>query len=716
MIIKEITIENFLCYHGSKRIAVEPGLNVLLGENGEGKTKLFEALEWLFSDQGNRSEIYVSAKKIAKTPIGESFKVGVLIKVEQFGEIKTLKRSFTVTKRDEQTFDAGRPNLEGITETRSGERTPFDGKTLLDQIFPAEFRKYSMFKGEEEVNIFKNEDALSNLINLFSEGRYFKKYVDRSRGVKKLMELAVEANSRNNQKNQREYNSLTTEIESYKHRKHDAQIELRDERKNLTDTEKLIEEASRYVHHADELELINNTIKALENKIEAQESSLKEDYTTYLFDEGWMLNKFEETYQKFSKKVTEYSHDRRALQKQFDREEGVREGERKLRLELINNVVPLPADTPSKAIMEEMIKDQICKVCNREAPEGSEAHNFMRSRLESFIESQKAKLVEEEEPEVLFLKNYASHLDVLRNVNENQLLKLRTVESDIKECMDFNQSRKAEINRLNEQLEQQENKRSQIIGEADLGAEKLSVVLKDYNNWQRDLKSYNKNINLLEIRIAGYDRQLEQLIAKKEGIDLTSVNAQYINSRDIIRDIHTIFSDTKDRKFREFIRLLERKSNDVFAEINVDAFTGTIIFSETKNGDDFDVNIGLEEEDGKVYHMPNRSLETSMYISILMAISEITHEIREESYPLIFDAPTSSFGESKTSAFLNTIYEQSNQVIILTKDFLAKDRNGELYVKDEFREVKRHKALWLKLKRPFNKLELKTIETEVLDI
>lgn len=41
MIIEKVTIENYLCYYGVKEFDLSPGLNVILGENGEGKTKLF---------------------------------------------------------------------------------------------------------------------------------------------------------------------------------------------------------------------------------------------------------------------------------------------------------------------------------------------------------------------------------------------------------------------------------------------------------------------------------------------------------------------------------------------------------------------------------------------------------------------------------------------------------------------------------------------------
>ena len=61
-----------------------------------------------------------------------------------------------------------------------------------------------------------------------------------------------------------------------------------------------------------------------------------------------------------------------------------------------------------------------------------------------------------------------------------------------------------------------------------------------------------------------------------------------------------------------------------------------------------------------------------MYISVLFAISDFTKEKRDEDYPLIFDAATSSFGDSKEEEFYNVIDGLDKQCIIVTKDFMTK--------------------------------------------
>ena len=205
---------------------------------------------------------------------------------------------------------------------------------------------------------------------------------------------------------------------------------------------------------------------------------------------------------------------------------------------------------------------------------------------------------------------------------------------------------------------------------------------------------------------------------EKDKIDLNSASSFLLNTRDILRHIEEIFNETKEKKFDEFINRLESKSNKYLSKINVEAFTGQIKFSKKRiGGDRMKIEVSLIESGGR-YFVPGTAVRTSMNISILLAISELANEVRDETYPMIFDAPTSSFGETKTSDFLNLIYETSNQKIILQKDFIGSIKNPdgsikELFIKDEFNSVKRKKAFWVKLERPFDKNILSTINTEV---
>jgi len=47
MIINKVALKNYQCYYGETEIVFGKDLNILLGANGEGKTKLFEAIMWV---------------------------------------------------------------------------------------------------------------------------------------------------------------------------------------------------------------------------------------------------------------------------------------------------------------------------------------------------------------------------------------------------------------------------------------------------------------------------------------------------------------------------------------------------------------------------------------------------------------------------------------------------------------------------------------------
>lgn len=716
MIIKKVTIENYLCYYDVKKFDLSYGLNIFLGENGEGKTKFFEALEWLFSDNNNNLELLVSKKALNEKVAGESFRVRVEMLVEHYEEYKILSKEFSVNKINDTEFDVGKATLKGIAETKNGERSLVDGKTLLEAIFPIEIRKYSMFKGEEELNIFDNEDALINLIDLFSDAKHYNKYESRGDFLFKEAEKAINRESKNNTKNKKEYKKLEDLISHYSRKKDDQITFLEETSDSIEKTKKNITDVEKFINNAEALETINRRIRKIEDEISRTEGLISENYTTSLFDENWILINFKNIQKEFSQKISKISKEKRKLQSQFDREIGIKEGEKKAKLEIINDLIPLPMNVPSLAIMQEMLDDKVCKVCNRPAPEGSEALQFMKKRLENYQDSQIENDQDDNEPKKLFHHNYLNRLVNLSTNQEDDLKKLNNVETEIRDMFEFNQERKNELDSLRAKLENEIKERSRIIGNSAVGSERLGVVLKDYNSWQEDVRKLNEDSVEYEHIIKDYDKKLNNLKGEKEKIDLTNANSFLIKTRNILRDIDTIFRDTKDRKFESFIKLLSNKSNEIFEKINIDAFTGIIIFKLVKTNNRVKVKIQLQEDDGSIFYSPNQSLLTSMHISILLAISELSKELREDRYPMLFDAPTSSFGESKMTEFLNLIYDTDNQTIMLIKDYIAKDENKNLYIKPEFDNVKRDKAFWVKLERPFDEKNLKTINTQRIEL
>ncbi len=714
MVIRKIQIENYLCYFDTNTFELSEGLNIILGENGEGKTKFFESVDWLFNGENRELDMLVSAKKLNETEIGDSFRVRVSMSVEQYGEKSIITKSFLAKKEKPNECSTSSFMIEGISENSLGERTQVDGSVLLKRVFPTEVLRYSMFKGEAELSIFDNEDALATLVSNFPDVIRYDKYSEKGNLLREKAEKAVEDSSKRNKKKLAEYNVLESEIERLRREINKYEIHLNSTEEEIKKIEINLQDAEKNVSNADALDTFNKRIRGIQEKI--SNLNIDENYTTALFDENWILVNFESFHKEFAEKVSIHSKTKRELQSDFDTQKGIKEGVKKAKAELLNNTIPLPNNIPSKGIMEEMLNDEICKVCNREAKKGSEAYEFMMKRLKDYLESQvvEENITENDEP--LFKFDYTNRLDNLSISHEDNLKNLRLIRTKIKELFEFNEARKKDLAELNEQLLNEKIEREKIIGKSNIAEEKLIDVLKNYNTWQKDLT--NKNIEKVDYasKLEKLNAEIDKITERKDNIDTQSANSFEIQTRNILRDIETIFIDTKKKKFDEFIDKLQIKSNIFFKKINIDAFTGTIVFIPRNKINRTIVELELQE-DGRTFYKPNQSLLTSMHISILFAISELASEIKEENFPMIFDAPTSSFGENKTAQFLNLIFETENQKILLIKDFLYTDKATKtLSIKKEFENVRRDKAFWVKLERPFDPNNLKTINSQVIPV
>ena len=520
MIIKKIQIENYLCYYDNNNFELSEGLNIILGENGEGKTKFFESVDWLFNGENRELDMLVSAKKLNETEIGDSFRVRVSMTVEQYGEKSIITKSFLAKKEKANECSTSSFMIEGIEENSSGERIQVDGNNLLERIFPSSIRRYSLFKGEAELNIFDNEDALGILVSQFPEVKRYEKYPEIGAFLTDKAEKAVEDSSKSDKKNEALYRRLEGEILQLEREKEKYKVHLTATEDEIEKIEENLQDAERHVNNADALETINNRIKKIENQISNYTARIDENYTTSLFDENWILVNFESFHKEFAAKVSAHSKTRRELQSQFDEQKGIIKGEKKAKAELLNNAIPLPNNIPSKAIMEEMLNDEICKVCNREAKKGSDAYEFMMKRLKTYLESQVTEDIEPAKDEPLFKYDYTNRLDNLSISHEDNLKNLRLIRTKIKELFEFNDYRKKDIEELNEQLEKEKTEREKILGNSSIGAEKLSDVLKNYNAWQRDLKNRNQDQVDYTTKLKGLESELKAKKEEKDKIEI----------------------------------------------------------------------------------------------------------------------------------------------------------------------------------------------------
>ena len=160
MIIKEIKIKNFRSYYGdNNRFEFSDGLTVIIGDNGDGKTTFFEALQWLLDTTKDRGLMeQMSEMRKSQMEVGDVEEISVYMKFDHDGE-KSVENSFTIEKLENGSFKIGQLVYRGY-ETNGIEREAVNGKALIERCYDAFIQKFSMFKGESELNVVENKTAL----------------------------------------------------------------------------------------------------------------------------------------------------------------------------------------------------------------------------------------------------------------------------------------------------------------------------------------------------------------------------------------------------------------------------------------------------------------------------------------------------------------------------------------------------------------------------
>lgn len=137
----------------------------------------------------------------------------------------------------------------------------------------------------------------------------------------------------------------------------------------------------------------------------------------------------------------------------------------------------------------------------------------------------------------------------------------------------------------------------------------------------------------------------------------------------MLEEISKAFKKAKKENLRRFLAALEECANEYLEKLSARDFHGEIRLRQTVEDS---TEIKLYSSNGTEIKNPSGSQETVMYMSVLFAISDFTDQKCDENYPLIFDAATSSFGDSKEEGFYNVIDKIKKQCIIVTKDFITK--------------------------------------------
>jgi hypothetical protein len=673
MILKSMNIKNFRSYYGENTFGFSQGLTLIIGDNGDGKTTFFEALEWLFDTATeNKSATNISEKRKSEMEVGDIDEVVVSLVFDHDGIIE-IEKSFSFEKQAEnsaRTFDY---KFIGY-EDRGSERLSRNGKQLLEACFDTAIRKYCLFKGESQLDVFDNNTALKTLVDTFSNIRQFEDYVDLTEKFERDSDAVVtkalkqdKAQTKNVQRLESDRIRNLNDIQNVKD-------DIRTQEQTISDFTLSIEKLEESQEACEAYQDIKKRIEAKQKDVATYKARTSIDYNAQLLDDYWILRAFPSVLKEFQKKALAISREKRKLDRVETEHRAREKGKQEIANTLLaNGATKLQWYVPNKETMQEMIDDEICKVCGRPAHKGTLEYEFMVNKLNEFLANSQAKSKSEEEEKPYFPNYYVEEIDKISNRlggwNEKEIAEIATAVYDRLELI---QAHKQRLEQAIKDLQEAEDEKARLLIQTQGISESfLEKGFKDY-------KGMSERKNRAEIRLADLNRQLADL--EKERMRISDAFNEIEPSNNAIKRgqlihqtlklIMEAFAKAKDRNVNEFLTMLENETNKYFELLNENDFRGQIRIIERADGS---ARIQLYSSNDTVISNPGGAQRTTMYMSVLFAISNITTRRREQDYPLIFDAPTSSFGEFKEDVFYNIIDKLDKQCIIVTKDLLEID-------------------------------------------
>ena len=377
MIIKKLTLKNFRSYYGEQSFEFSNRLNLILGANGDGKSTLFDAITWVFATDTRNSEMtassLVSQKFFSSLPPAGSGEVMVSANVRHQNHDYIIERSFFVTKEIGGKMKISDPRHIGFMSIPGISRKTAPAQDIIEKkgLFPAVIKKYCLFKGESELNIFKDQKTLINLINLFSDVKDFDSYKDFSSYAEGLTDQARKnASIKDKQK--------AAKAEEIKEETRKKAIQLqslidrrKDWKQSYSDYDKWISDLE---NSRDTIELVHglqDSINTKETEKRNLEAELDENYSIKLLDNYWILYGFKPILEEYAEKAQKLSTERERLKNEHDYLLLKRKADKDAKKEALESLekefAQLPWFIPDIKTMQEMLSEHRCKVCGTDA-------------------------------------------------------------------------------------------------------------------------------------------------------------------------------------------------------------------------------------------------------------------------------------------------------------------------------------------------------------
>jgi DNA sulfur modification protein DndD len=699
-----------MCYYNNNTFEFSNGLNIILGHNGDGKSTIFTAFKWLFdSSYGLKIADAYSVKKYSEILPTDNFTVSVEIVIELNNEEYSIEKCFIVTKDDFPQLSTIKENIykkDLLSGQNSLERISISD--LSKMVFPREFREFSMFETETDTLKIVQGNQLSDLVKNFSNAKYYEKVDAVISDFAQKADRQYQKDSKADSQTKAEISELDKIIKEKDTVIKHIESSISDDEKGILIYTKKIEDLMSNLGVAEEHKKVKEKIQHLNEENQILNRQIRNHFTDYLFDDYYLLIGFQDIIKQFSKKTDNLRQKRNDVQNEELAKYAIE------KLELDNGCTPLPPGSPKIEILEEFVRDHVCKICGRDLDE--KGSSYIQKSIDLYHKEKNNSNKGISIPKI-FNHTFIDELGLLDKSFEiqNEKFSKEKILSEIKFLQDNNTKSENQINLNKQDILKLQDEESELTSKipSTISTDDLISIPSEHEKYLQKILLLNENYGKCKANHDQLKIELNELTIKRNKT-LGQVQGNFFKNgtRLLLQELSDLAKITKNTEYERFLNLLGQRATLYLKTINIGEVAG--IIKLIKKGDE--VIYKSLNEDGS-YRSPfsnSGAIEISIPLCILFAIADLSAEIREdESYPMIFDAPTGRFSPDRELQFFKVIKETGKQRIIVTKQFLdVIDGNPVLKI-DDFSKVAKDKAFFILRERPMNPKDQTTINTNI---
>lgn len=668
MIIETVNIKNFFCYVGENTFEFEKGLNIVSARNGGGKSQLFNSFYWVFFNsiytnygEKNTKKKWKNADDIILCPDYLKHTVDIENNIETSVEINIrapffkdnnatdddISYKFTKTVIYEKYADGVKVvfpanlQIEYLLNNETHFVENFEIENLLNQIFPANLRKFMWYQGEtmDDLYDFSNNKTLREAINGIS---YYPIYDT----LDKVIKLSEKNVSNLIWKKQRKENKLSKEqneviddihkteknIESKEKQKiiYESDINAIEER--IVGIETKLQGFDHFVTFKSQMVELEGQLEQTKDKLDFLERSTKDDLI-----KKWMLNGCEDL-------INQSEQNLEVLNKEIQ--------------QINKSDNPVPITLPGPEYVEQMLNDHVCYICERPVEEGTDAYEALKRRMSDFEINLQNRILNDNYTELnRYRRRLVSDLPKINN-------EIEEVEKQKQTLIKKRNSLTKKIDNLYTEIGA-ENK-----NQLDDGAHTANKLTQQLKAYRLEVKSKTRYLQDTINSLNSLNSDLKVLKAKSESFTKTSgelTSAE--NKAKVYIDLFvSAIGELKIRAYDKLISELEEESNRLYSLYLAGNEQGEIKF--TPNG--IRVIDNVTEE---FLTSLNTGEEVAEKLAVANSFLSLSAKKMNKSYPLIADAPTSDLDADNTYNLTVNIGKSFDQMIIMSKDYSQFDRD-----------------------------------------